>query len=63
VNIGPGNADDFDGAVQRLSSRLGDTRFKDAAERGRMLRDEELVRYALGAIAAASSDTPEPTGD
>ena len=59
----PGNADDFDRAVQRLSSRLGDERFKEAAERGRAMRDEEVVRYALAAIAAAAPSGAAATGD
>ena len=46
----PGNADDFDRAVDRLSSRLGADAFADAADRGRAMRDEEVVRYALAAI-------------
>jgi len=56
----PGNADDFDQAVQRLASRLGDHRFKEAAEQGRAMRDEEVVRYALGAIAGATKPTEAP---
>jgi len=60
--LGPGNADDFDQAVRRLSSRLGANRFKEAAEQGRTMRDEEVVRYALAAIAAATP-TPASIGD
>ena len=54
----PGHADDFGLAVERLSSRLGEHRFKEAAERGRTMRDEEVIRYALAAIVAAASDAP-----
>ena len=48
----PGNADDFDRAVERLVARLGGAAFDEAADRGRAMRDEEVVRYALAAITA-----------
>jgi predicted ATPase/DNA-binding SARP family transcriptional activator len=50
----PGHADDFDRAVDRLSARLGAAEFADAAARGRAMRDEEVVRYALAAITEAA---------
>ena len=50
VPIEPGNADEFGHAVERLSARLDDRAFADAVERGRALRDEEVVRYALAEI-------------
>jgi predicted ATPase/DNA-binding SARP family transcriptional activator len=45
----PTNADEFDHAVERLMSRYG-TAFDDAVERGRAMRDEEVVRHALAEI-------------
>jgi len=50
----PGTAHDFDAAVDRLASRLGAEPFTDAAARGRNMRDEEVVRYVLAAISAAT---------
>ena len=50
--IEPGNADEFGHAVERLSARLDDRAFHDAVERGRALRDEEVVRYALAEISS-----------
>jgi predicted ATPase/DNA-binding SARP family transcriptional activator len=47
----PTNADEFDHAVSRLMTRLGSA-FDDAAARGRAMRDEEVVRFALAEIAA-----------
>ena len=44
-------------AVDRLTKRLGASEFADAAERGRAMRDEEVVRYALAAITAATNPT------
>jgi hypothetical protein len=52
--LGPGSADDLSRAVERLAARLGSTEFAEAAERGRAMRDEEVVRYALAAIKAAT---------
>ena len=43
----PTTADEFDAAVTQLAARLGDEAFVDAAEHGRSMRDEEVVRYAL----------------
>jgi len=48
--LGPGNADDLQAAVDRLSTRLGVDQFDGAASRGRAMRDQEVVRYALSAI-------------
>ena len=48
--VGPGTADELSGAVDRLTKRLGTSEFAAAAERGRIMRDEEVVRYALAAI-------------
>jgi hypothetical protein len=48
----PGNANEFERAVERLVARLGAGRFADAASRGRALRDEEVVREVLDAISA-----------
>jgi predicted ATPase/DNA-binding SARP family transcriptional activator len=42
-------------AVTQLTTRLGDEAFVDAAEHGRSMRDEEVVRYALREIDAVSS--------
>jgi hypothetical protein len=56
--IGPGTADELSRAVDRLTKRLGAGEFAEAAERGRTMRDEEVVRYALTAITAATD--PEP---
>jgi predicted ATPase/DNA-binding SARP family transcriptional activator len=55
----PGNADHFDRSVERLSERLGKDPFTDAVEQGRAMRDEEVVRYALAAIAAAIKTAPD----
>jgi hypothetical protein len=52
--IGPGTADELSRAVDRLTKRLGASEFAGAAERGRTMRDEEVVRYALAAITAAT---------
>jgi hypothetical protein len=51
----PTTADQLEAAVAQLAARLGDEAFVDAAEHGRSLRDEELVRYALREIDAVSS--------
>ena len=51
----PGTADDFDRAVERLCSRLGRDRFAEAAAKGRAMRDEEVVRFALAAITDAKT--------
>jgi predicted ATPase/DNA-binding SARP family transcriptional activator len=48
----PTTAGHFDHAVERLSSRLGEATFLDAAARGRALRDEEVVRYAFAQLDA-----------
>jgi len=48
----PTTAGAFEHAVERLSARLGEAAFVDAAEHGRELRDEEVVRYVLGELAA-----------
>jgi hypothetical protein len=50
--IEPANADEFGHAVERLSARLDARAFVDAVERGRALRDEEVVRYALAEISS-----------
>jgi hypothetical protein len=47
----PGNADEFDRAVERLAARCG-VAFDDAVALGRTMRDEEVVREALAEIAA-----------
>jgi predicted ATPase/DNA-binding SARP family transcriptional activator len=52
VPIEPGNADEFSHAVERLAARLDPGVFAAAVERGRALRDEEVVRYALAEISA-----------
>jgi hypothetical protein len=52
--VGPGFADDISRAVDRLSGRLGPGDFAEATERGRAMRDEEVVRYALDAITSAT---------
>jgi hypothetical protein len=49
----PSTADEFEHAVERLTTRLGDLAFSDAVERGRVLHDEELVRFVLREIDAA----------
>jgi len=49
--VEPGNADDFQRAVERLAARLGPAAFDDAVSHGRTLRDEEVVRLALTEIA------------
>ena len=48
----PSSADEFGRAVARLSARLDPDAFADAAEQGRVLRDEELVRAVLAEIDA-----------
>jgi len=55
--IGPGTADELRRAVGRLTKRLGASEFAEAAERGRTMRDEEVVRYALAAITSATEPT------
>ncbi len=50
----PANADEFGHAVERLSARLDPVVFTDAVERGRVLRDDELVRAVLREIDAPS---------
>jgi hypothetical protein len=56
--MGPGTAAEVSGAVDRLTKRLGPSTFAEAAERGRLMRDEEVVRYALAAITAATTGEP-----
>jgi hypothetical protein len=51
----PTTADQLDAAVTQLATRLGDEAFVDAAEHGRSMRDEEVVRYARREIDAVSS--------
>ena len=51
----PTTADEFDQAVERLVSRYG-TSFDDARERGRAMRDEEVVRHTLAEIATVVDD-------
>jgi hypothetical protein len=46
----PSTADEFGHALTRLSARLDAAAFVDAVERGRALRDEELVRAVLAEI-------------
>lgn len=55
--VGPGTPDELSRAVSRLTSRLGAAEFAEAADRGRAMRDEEVVRYALAAITAATNET------
>ena len=52
--MGPGTTEELSRAVDRLTKRLGPSEFAEAAERGRAMRDEEVVRYALAAITAAT---------
>jgi predicted ATPase/DNA-binding SARP family transcriptional activator len=52
--MGPGTTEELSRAVDRLTKRLGPSEFADATERGRAMRDEEVVRYALAAITAAT---------
>jgi predicted ATPase/DNA-binding SARP family transcriptional activator len=52
--VGPSTADELSPAVDRLTVRLGAAKFAQAAEQGRTMRDEEVVRYALAAITAAT---------
>jgi predicted ATPase/DNA-binding SARP family transcriptional activator len=47
----PTTADEFDHAVARLTARFG-TSFDDTVARGRAMRDEEVVPYALAQIGA-----------
>jgi hypothetical protein len=56
--LAPGTADDLSRAVERLSNRLGLREFAEAADRGRTMRDEEAVRYALASITEATSTDP-----
>jgi hypothetical protein len=49
----PSTADEFAHAAERLAARLGEPAFGDAVERGRVLRDEELIRFVLREIDAA----------
>ena len=60
--VGPGTADELGRAVDRLTKRLGASEFAEAAERGRIMRDEEVVRYALAAITAATEPTEATEG-
>ena len=53
----PSNADEFAHAVERLSARLDPTVFADAVERGRILRDDELVRAVLREIDSPTTLT------
>jgi hypothetical protein len=46
----PSTADEFGHAVERLSARMDPTAFADAVDRGRALRDDELVRAVLREI-------------
>ncbi|MCU1429557.1 MAG: helix-turn-helix protein [Actinomycetia bacterium] len=48
----PANADEFARAVERLSARLGAETLAASAARGRSMRDEAVVRYALDQIDA-----------
>jgi predicted ATPase/DNA-binding SARP family transcriptional activator len=57
----PGTASDFHQAVDRLTSRLGAGPFAEAAASGHSMRDEEVVRYALAAITAATAHPSEPS--
>jgi predicted ATPase/DNA-binding SARP family transcriptional activator len=50
VPVEPSSADEFGLAVKRLTERLDPTVFADAAEHGRTLGDDEVVRYALGEL-------------
>jgi hypothetical protein len=54
VPVEPSSADEFGLAVQRLTERLDATVFTDAAEHGRALGDDEVVRYALRELDAAA---------
>ena len=56
--MGPGTVDELGRAVDRLTKRLGTSEFAEAAERGRRMRDEEVVRYALAAITSATEAEP-----
>jgi hypothetical protein len=53
--VNPGTVDEVSRAVDRLEARLGATEFAEAAEQGRRMRDEEVVRFALAAITAATN--------
>jgi hypothetical protein len=46
----PANADEFARSAERLAQRMGADAFTACADRGRMMRDEEVVRHALSAI-------------
>ena len=52
--VEPGSADEIRRAVDRLRGRMGDEAFADAAQAGRNMRDEEIVRHALARIAATA---------
>ena len=56
----PGNADKFALAVGRLAERLGASTFAECADRGRAMRDEEVVRHTLVAIEQVAE---EPKAD
>jgi predicted ATPase/DNA-binding SARP family transcriptional activator len=53
--VEPSSADEFGLAVKRLTERLDATAFADAVEHGRTLGADEVVRYALRELDAASS--------
>jgi tetratricopeptide (TPR) repeat protein len=55
VPVEPSSADEFSLAVRRLTERLGSNAFTDAVEHGRALGDDEVVRYTLRELEAASS--------
>jgi hypothetical protein len=56
--VNPGTVDEVSRAVDRLAARLGAAEFAEAAEHGRRMRDEEVVRYALAAITEATNPHP-----
>jgi len=51
----PTTANQLETAVAQLAARLGEEAFVDAADHGRSMRDEEVVRYARREIDAVSS--------
>ena len=58
--IEPGNADEFAHAVQRLAARLDSETFAKNADRGRAMRDEEIVRFTLAELERIVSEGSDP---
>ncbi len=58
VPLGPGNAELFAAAAERVEAHLGREVFDERQTRGRAMRDEEVVRYVLAEIDRIAGDEP-----